>query len=392
MRYGPLKDNRTVLLCTVFFLLAGYGCTDEDPSPSENNGEAEDTVEPVQLMAADVLFKDIKVPSYDVPLIPQCGSDEECVNDDNPCQNRICHPTLLECVSVNVGDGEPCSLTNLCVVNSTCSGGLCVAASAADFVKCDDKDLCTMDSCDPNVGCVFSPLDSGICDDNDPCTDGDYCDDGICISGEDICPAQCGNGTCQTGKGETCSNCPVDCGPCSNGCNASEFAGCDGCGCEACVCEKKPSCCEEEWDAECGFLCTEQCGSSEDGCGAAPVAECCGCDCEECVCALEPTCCDIAWTAECVTLCATSCDGTCSQFCGDGVCKEEVEDCGSCPSDCGECDGGCSLSEGPGCEGCACEVCVCELVPSCCTDNWSSLCVTACQSECGGNCSPTPDP
>ena len=97
---------------------------------------------------------------------------------------------------------------NLCVTDSICSGGLCVASSAAAFVNCNDNDLCTTDSCDPNVGCMYSPLDAGLCDDDDPCTENDYCDDGVCISGENICPAQCGNGDCQVTKGESCGSCP----------------------------------------------------------------------------------------------------------------------------------------------------------------------------------------
>ena len=86
MRYGPPKDMRTLFLLGAFFFMLGGGCTDDDPPATEDNGELEDTVEPYELMAADVLFKDINVPSFDVPLVPQCGSDDECPNDEN-CRN-----------------------------------------------------------------------------------------------------------------------------------------------------------------------------------------------------------------------------------------------------------------------------------------------------------------
>ena len=232
------------------------------------------------------------------------------------------------------------------------------------------------------------PIAGAVCEDGNPCTDGDYCEDGVCIAGVDTCPAQCGNGTCQVSKGETCGTCPLDCGPCSTGCTTSEFAGCNGCGCESCVCAINPDCCETAWGPECTFLCESNCGVSIAGCSESPLAGCCGCECESCVCAIEPTCCSEEWTVGCVSLCASECGGTCAEFCGDGTCNEASENCGNCPDDCGNCDPGCTVSETPGCDGCPCEECVCALAPSCCTDGWTALCATACENECGGTCAP----
>ncbi|HQN02217.1 MAG TPA: hypothetical protein PLL36_14145, partial [Candidatus Hydrogenedentes bacterium] len=44
---------------------------------------------------------------------------------------------------------------------------------------CEDADVCTKDACDPETGCVFTPVD---CDDGDPNTE-DACDPvtGVCI-------------------------------------------------------------------------------------------------------------------------------------------------------------------------------------------------------------------
>jgi hypothetical protein len=42
-------------------------------------------------------------------------------------------------------------------------------------VVCDDKDACTIDSCDPLIGCVHTPLASNACDDRSVCTT-DFCD------------------------------------------------------------------------------------------------------------------------------------------------------------------------------------------------------------------------
>lgn len=375
-----------VLVLAVLFV----ACTEEDPS--EPADIVEDVEEPFKLNASDVLFLDSNIPGLDISLPPQCATDEQCLieGEDSQCQKRICHPTEKSCVSININEGKACTVENACVTSTVCVGGVCVPENREANVTCDDDNFCTNDTCDPEIGCIFSPLDSGICDDYDPCTKDDYCDDGICIPGVDICPAQCGDGLCQTEKQETCGSCELDCGACSTGCDASPFAGCAGCGCEACVCDQKPDCCSTEWTAECAILCTDNCGTTQDGCSPSPIAECCGCGCESCVCQKDPSCCSDAWGPACVSLCALECDGPCSDFCGDGVCADDGETCESCPEDCGVCSDGCSLSATAGCNGCDCEACVCELAPTCCENTWSELCVAACASECGGNCAPSP--
>ena len=80
-------------------------------------------------------------------------------------------------------------------------------------IDCSDGDICTVDRCDDELGCVNEPL----CDDGNPCTDdtcdgpgeciftpaaeGDSCDDGFaCTSGE----------TCQAGLCQAATN---QCGP-----------------------------------------------------------------------------------------------------------------------------------------------------------------------------------
>lgn len=48
------------------------------------------------------------------------------------------------------------------------------------------------------------------------------------------------------------------------------------------------------------------------------------------------------------------------------------------------CNGGCYYSDKPGCGGCKCEAAVCKAMPSCCKENWSSLCVQLCNQKHGG--------
>lgn len=44
-------------------------------------------------------------------------------------------------------------------------------------VNCSDSNSCTIDTCDPNFGCIYTPLS---CDDQDCCTL-DSCQDGVCV-------------------------------------------------------------------------------------------------------------------------------------------------------------------------------------------------------------------
>lgn len=40
---------------------------------------------------------------------------------------------------------------------------------------CNDNNVCTVDTCNPATGCVYTPKPPSFCDDNNPCTD-DSCD------------------------------------------------------------------------------------------------------------------------------------------------------------------------------------------------------------------------
>lgn len=354
------------------------GCAGEDEPES---GDAADAVNDVITVPSDITTGWLDVGELPPPT-PECATDEDCVTsfgDPGPCQTVTCATSFGQCLYVPLDDKTPCDDQNLCYTEQVCSGGLCLGGKAVD---CSDGNGCTNDKCDLQDGCQHLPR-VGSCDDGDLCTKDEYCKDGVCGNGADICPAQCGNGSCQTTKGETCESCPLDCGPCSDGCTESTFGGCSGCGCESCVCAAKPTCCTDAWTADCvaaceacgactpcgdgvcdGAIdetcvtCPADCGACATGCAEREDAGCQGCACEACVCADSPFCCDVAWDAQCTTACET-CGAACT---------------------------GCSTSEAPGCNGCACESCVCDLIPSCCTGAWSALCVTACKTECGASC------
>jgi hypothetical protein len=145
---------------------------------------------------------------------------------------------------------------------------------------------------------------------NDPTP---YCGDGICDSGETcsncpqdcgICPPTnyCGDGICDSG--ETCSNCPQDCGLCP----LTDYCG-DG------ICGSGETCSN----------CPQDCGS----CPTPPPENYCG----DGICGSGETC----------SSCPQDC-GTC-HICGDGVCSG-TETCLNCEQDCGICITPCGIEIG----------------------------------------------
>lgn len=87
--------------------------------------------------------------------------------------------------------------------NPPCDAGPCALAAACNAGQCrptlirtcNDNNPCTTDSCDPDEGCVASPVENGMtCDDGNGCTVGDECTNGTCAAGETITcegPAEC---------------------------------------------------------------------------------------------------------------------------------------------------------------------------------------------------------
>ncbi len=51
-----------------------------------------------------------------------------------------------------------CGTSNACQFN-TCNAGFCISA----VLLCDDLDACTIDSCDPDLGCQTEPDPAPVC-------------------------------------------------------------------------------------------------------------------------------------------------------------------------------------------------------------------------------------
>ena len=128
------------------------------------------------------------------------GAPPDC-DDKNLCTDDSCDPQIG---CVNAANQEPCNDGNACTTNDTCADSSCAGGPAPD---CEDDNVCTEDSCDPDVGCVNEKLTGTDCTDNSLCTDGDGCVAGECVPGPALdCDDgdYCTNDTCNAETG--CDN------------------------------------------------------------------------------------------------------------------------------------------------------------------------------------------
>jgi hypothetical protein len=94
-----------------------------------------------------------------------CNDGNACTTADS-CQNGACAGGAA------ATDGTPCSDQNRCTVSDTCRSGVCTAGPARD---CSDGNPCTLDTCDPLVGCEHESVGDGTA-----CGDAKTCQAGVC--------------------------------------------------------------------------------------------------------------------------------------------------------------------------------------------------------------------
>jgi len=93
----------------------------------------------------------------------------EC-NDEVDCTRDLCDLELGECTNTPADDYCLPQQTDLCH-NYYCDKHI---GCFTEDIICDDDIQCTVDTCNPAVGCIHTPV-SFLCDDNITCTD-DVCD------------------------------------------------------------------------------------------------------------------------------------------------------------------------------------------------------------------------
>ncbi len=188
------------------------------------------------------------------------GSMVDC-DDGNPCTDDLC--------SADVGcyyedNAATCDDGNACTENDTCSNGACYPGTT---VNCDDDQQCTVDSCDPDSGCVHANRE-GSCSDGNECTVSDTCQDGTCIPGDArICDDGnlCTDDTCDEQVGCVYTD---NSSPCDDGNACTEVDTCSGGVCQpgaALDCDDGNVCTDDTCDEQAGCVNTFNSISCDDG-------------------------------------------------------------------------------------------------------------------------------
>jgi len=162
------------------------------------------------------------------------GAQNYCGLKPTPCSSVICYEELQTCDVTPVGDGAPCTPTDLCQINGVCKIGECIGVPK----DCTFSPLneCNTVTCDSATGkCVGTPSPAK---DNNPCVlTGDLCNvnktcqSGQCVGGEPKdCSAldvECERGVCDSATG-LCAKTPAPAGTtCTEGIAECHVGTCD---------------------------------------------------------------------------------------------------------------------------------------------------------------------
>lgn len=167
--------------------------TADESSPAEDVPVSDLELEDSQPADVDI------AEAVDPPEALECSADQDC-DDSNQCTLNLClesgsceHSTLQD---QPCDDGDVCTSGDLCDAQGTCVAG--------EAIECTDEVDCTIDSCDPEAGCVSTPDDAG-CEEGIACTV-DVCDPVVgCLSTPDV-------GLCDDGNPDTDDSCDLDLG------------------------------------------------------------------------------------------------------------------------------------------------------------------------------------
>lgn len=130
----------------------GDACTQTDTCSEQGVCEGSD---PVQCEAPDSCNgAGVCDPETGECSNPGPGDDAAC-DDGNPCTVDSCDPEL-GCTHEAMEDGTPCGDGDACNGEELCQAGACAVGTAPD---CDDGNPCTDDACQPDAGCVATPND-----------------------------------------------------------------------------------------------------------------------------------------------------------------------------------------------------------------------------------------
>lgn len=187
-----------------------------------------------------------------------CATDTDCAGlPYGPCAVGRCELSSGLCTGEPRADGSPCQTDACQSPNATCQSGVC----SGPALDCDDGTVCTVDSCDPLLGCVHAPQTGILCSDGVACTVGDTCKGATCSGTPRNCDDGdvCTSDTCNNTSGE-CNHAPAGSDGQPMACDAGQSGPCFGpAQCVGSLCVAKNLCDD-------GNPCTfDFCGPAADG-------------------------------------------------------------------------------------------------------------------------------
>ena len=228
-------------------------------------------------------------------------------NDENVCTKDSCQP---EVGCIHEPFSTPCNDGNSCTVDDHCEEGQCVSGG---LTLCDDGNPCTVEACDPVTGeCVYAQT-GGDCDDGNLCTTGDTCMEGLCVGSPVVCDDsnECTSDSCAPLTG--CLHAAVD-GQCDDG-NVCTLG--DVCVAGACAAGAQPLSCDD------GNPCTEDLCNPLGGTGCDNVPTSAPCD-DNNPCTAGDACDDGACKPGAVNVCFCQSDADCLAQDDDDLCNGKL--------------------------------------------------------------------
>lgn len=164
-----------------------------------------------------------------------CGDHDPCTDDTCDLETHLCISTPREmCCFTN----EDCQDDNLCTTNERCD--VHTHRCKFDTPRCDDRNKCTADACNPLNGLCEHRSNATMCEDNNPCT-------------VDSCDSELG-----------CRHTPVQCSPVGDLCSKSTCSPISGCVVVPKDCDDENVCTNDSCDSETG-RCLHEERSCDDG-------------------------------------------------------------------------------------------------------------------------------
>jgi hypothetical protein len=251
--------------CTTDTCIPATGCVFTPIVCNDNNACTADTCDPA---TGNCVY---------TPIANCCTSTAQC-NDNNVCTTDTCVNNLCVHTLDNGGLCCPCEpssgmcdpvhgcplpfcKSSPCDDNNACTLDICdpVLGCVYTPVNCNDNNACTADSCNPATGCVHTPINI---DDNNKCTT-DVCDPvtGIITHAPIVCNDNnaCTADTCDPATGN-CVYTPIFCND-NNACTADSCNPATGCVYTPVVCDDNNLCTNDSCDPATGCVFASKCTS-----------------------------------------------------------------------------------------------------------------------------------